>query len=48
MFRRGLSPLVHVEAPVRQVTPAPVAAAAEPEASDAPKKRGWWQKKTDA
>ena len=43
-------PPARVEAPVRHEPPAPTvpAAAPEPEASDAPKKRGWWQKKTDA
>jgi ribonuclease E len=43
-------PPIHAEAPVRRETPTPTPAAvvAEPEAADGPKKRGWWQKKTDA
>jgi hypothetical protein len=46
------------EAPVRSETPATPAPAPEPapqpaapvetEASDAPKKRGWWQKRSDS
>ena len=39
---------VPVEAPARHEAPTPPPAVVLPEAADAPKKRGWWQKRTDA
>jgi ribonuclease E len=40
-------PSVRAEPPARSESPTP-APAIEPEAANAPKKRGWWQKQTDA